>query len=278
MAPTASPTHSPTPHSEICRAISQVSFNAVGALVTTRQSMCRGQVCNASFPEVTTVDECTQAATLLGLPDTFAEFANASTAPRGCYFKTSNFYDPTIGHHNTSLWFNHGGSPLTVDPVRLSVCGQLPIGPPAPNTAAPTGQPATATPTSVPTTVAPSARPTLPPTARPTDTPTRTPTAAPTARPSVPPTAAPSARPSFTPSGTPTTSQPTPRPTGQPTLSTSASAGDSNAAAASDMNIIIILVIVVVVLIVVVVGLVSYKKRAAADEEAARQTAFANPL
>jgi hypothetical protein len=49
-----------------------------------QQSMCRGAVCNSSYPEITDVEQCTMAAGLLGLPDTFAEYAVTVTFPSRC--------------------------------------------------------------------------------------------------------------------------------------------------------------------------------------------------
>jgi hypothetical protein len=96
------------------------------------------QVCNATFPAITSIGDCSRAATYLGTQDNFAGYTNNTALPAGCYFKTSNYYNPLIGHHNTSLWFNVGGNPALADPDRLSLCGTLP--PPTPPTSpAPTG-------------------------------------------------------------------------------------------------------------------------------------------
>jgi hypothetical protein len=49
MAPTAAPTHLPTTHFEICRSTSQNAFTGGGQPISYRQSLCRGQVCNATL-------------------------------------------------------------------------------------------------------------------------------------------------------------------------------------------------------------------------------------
>jgi hypothetical protein len=138
VAPTAGPTHGPTTHFEICRSTSQNTFTGGGRPISYTQSMCRGQACNATFPAITSIGDCSRAATYLGTQDNFAGYTNSTTLPHGCYFKTSNYYNPLIGHHNTSLWFNVGGNPLLADPVRLSLCGTLPPPSTAPSPA-PTG-------------------------------------------------------------------------------------------------------------------------------------------
>lgn len=136
MAPTFSPTHLPTPHSDVCRTVMEVRMNANGRPVRYPLTMCQGFACNTSFPAITNIADCSRAGTILGTPDTFASFTNNSALPAGCYFKTSNFYNTAIGHHNTSLWFNPGGNRSLADPVRLSLCGVLP-----PLSSAPTQQP-----------------------------------------------------------------------------------------------------------------------------------------